>query len=54
MRKFAVMLLARAALGAGAIQGLPAQAGRVPAYAFAEVEVADPPLYQAALPRGWI
>ena len=49
MGKYAVILLAGFALGAGAIQGLHAQAGKAPAYAIAEVEVTDPPLYQAYL-----
>ena len=44
-------LLAGFALGAGAIQGLHAQAGKAPAYAIAEIEVTDPPLYQAYLAK---
>jgi uncharacterized protein (DUF1330 family) len=51
MGKYAVILLAGFALGAGAIQGLHAQAGKAPAYAIAEVEVTDPPLYQAYLAK---
>ena len=47
MGKYAAILLAGFALGAGAIQGLHAQAGKAPAFAIAEVEVTDPPLYQA-------
>jgi uncharacterized protein (DUF1330 family) len=45
--KFALTLLAGFALGAGAIQGLHAQAQKKPAYLVAEVEVTDPPAYQA-------
>ena len=41
--------LAGFALGAGAIQGLHAQAGKPPGYAIAEIEVTDPPAYQAYL-----
>lgn len=41
--------LAGFALGAGAIQGLQAQAGKAPGYAIAEIEVTDPPAYQAYL-----
>jgi uncharacterized protein (DUF1330 family) len=44
-------LLVGFALGAGAIQGLHAQAGKAPGYAIAEVEVTDPPLYQAYLAK---
>jgi uncharacterized protein (DUF1330 family) len=51
MGKYATVLVAGFALGAGAIQGLHAQAGKAPAYAIAEVEVADPPLYQAYLAK---
>jgi uncharacterized protein (DUF1330 family) len=51
MCKYAVMLLAGFALGAGPIQGLHAQAGKAPAYAIAEIEVTDPPLYQAYLAK---
>jgi len=51
MRKCAVMLLAGFALGAGAVQGLRAQAGKAPAYAIAEIEVTDAPLYQAYLAK---
>jgi len=50
MGKYAVMLLAGFALGAGVIQGLHAQAGKTPGYAI-EVEVTDPPLYQAYLAK---
>ena len=48
-----LVLTARAgvALGAGAIQGLHAQAGKAPAYAIAEIEVTDPPAYQAYLAK---
>ena len=49
--KYAVILLAGFALGAGVIQGLHAQAGKTPAYAVAEVEVTDPPAYQAYLAK---
>ena len=49
--KYAVVLLAGFALGAGMIQGPHAQAGKAPAYAIAEVEVTDPPLYQAYLAK---
>ena len=49
-------LLAGLALGAGAIQALHAQDKKQPAYLVAEVEVTDPPAYQAylkkALPTG--
>jgi uncharacterized protein (DUF1330 family) len=41
--------LAGFALGAGTIEGLHAQAGKAPAYAVAEIEVTDPPAYQAYL-----
>ena len=41
--------LAGFALGAGAIQGLHAQGGKAPGYAIAEIEVTDPPAYQAYL-----
>jgi len=51
MGKYAVVLLAGFALGAGVIQGLHAQAAKAPAYAIAEVEVTDPPLYQAYLAK---
>jgi uncharacterized protein (DUF1330 family) len=51
MGKYAVVLLAGFTLGAGAIQGLHAQSGKTPAYAIAEVEVTDPPAYQAYLTR---
>ena len=51
MGKYAAILLAGFALGAGAIQGLHAQAGKAPAFAIAEVEVTDPPLYQAYLAK---
>src|SRR2546430_888144 len=49
--KYAMMLLAGFALGAGATQGLHAKAGKAPAYAIAEIEVTDPPLYQAYLAK---
>jgi uncharacterized protein (DUF1330 family) len=49
--KYAVILLAGFVLGAGVIQGLHAQAGKAPAYAIAEVEVTDPPAYQAYLTK---
>src|SRR5204863_6488866 len=46
----ALASLAGFALGAGAIQGLHAQATKTaPAYAVAEIEVTDPPAYQAYL-----
>jgi len=45
--KFALTLLAGFALGAGAIQGLHAQAGNKPGYVVAEPEVTDPPAFQA-------
>ena len=45
----ALVSLAGFALGAGAIQRLHAQAGKAPAYAVAEIEVTDPPAYQAYL-----
>ena len=51
MGKYAVMLLAGFALGAGVVQGLHAQAGKAPAYAIAEIEVTDAPLYQAYLAK---
>ena len=47
--KVALAAVGGFALGAGAIQGLHAQAGKAPAYAIAEVEVADAPAYQAYL-----
>ena len=40
----ALVSLAGFALGAGAIRGLHAQAGKAPAYAVAEIEVTDPPV----------
>jgi uncharacterized protein (DUF1330 family) len=49
--KLALTLLAGFALGAGAIQGLHAQGGKAPAYVVAEVEVTDPPAYQAYLKK---
>ena len=49
--KYAVVLLAGFALGAGVIQGLHAQVGKAPGYSIAEVEVTDPPLYQAYLAK---
>ena len=42
-----VALLAGFALGAGAIQGLHAQGKPAPAYIIAEVQVTDPPAFQA-------
>jgi uncharacterized protein (DUF1330 family) len=45
--KFTLTLLAGFALGAGAIQGLHAQAGKKPGYLIAEVQVTDPAGYQA-------
>jgi uncharacterized protein (DUF1330 family) len=51
MGKYAVILLVGFALGAGAIQGLHAEAGKAPAYAIAEVEVTDAPQYQAYLAK---
>jgi uncharacterized protein (DUF1330 family) len=47
--RLALTGLAGFALGAGAIQGLHAQAGKAPGYAVAEIEVTDPPAYQAYL-----
>jgi uncharacterized protein (DUF1330 family) len=49
--KHVLAALAGFALGAGAIQGLHAQAGKAPAYAIAEIEVTDPPAYQAYLAK---
>ena len=49
--KLVLTALAGVALGAGAIQGLHAQAGKAPAYAIAEIEVTDPPAYQAYLAK---
>jgi uncharacterized protein (DUF1330 family) len=49
--KFALTLFAGFALGAGAIQGLHAQAKKQPAYLVAEIEVTDPPAYQAYLKK---
>jgi uncharacterized protein (DUF1330 family) len=49
--KLTLTLLAGFALGAGAIQGLKAQTGKTPAYVVAEVEVTDPPAYQAYLAK---
>ncbi len=49
--KFAVILLAGFALGAGAIQGLHAQAEKKAAYLVAEIDVTDPPGYQAYLKK---
>jgi uncharacterized protein (DUF1330 family) len=40
-------LLVGFALGAGVIEGLHAQAAKKPAYVIAEVEVTDPPAFQA-------
>jgi uncharacterized protein (DUF1330 family) len=51
MGKYAVILLAGFLLGAGVIQGLHAQAGKTSAYAIAEVDVTDPPAYQAYLAK---
>ncbi|HEV8029791.1 MAG TPA: DUF1330 domain-containing protein [Stellaceae bacterium] len=45
--KVALAALAGFALGAGAIQGLHAQVGKKPAYVIAEVQVTDPPAFQA-------
>ena len=45
--KFALTLFAGFAIGAGAIQGLHAQAQKKPAYLVAEVEVTDPAGFQA-------
>ena len=45
----ALVSLAGFALGTGALEGLHAQAGKAPAYAVAEIEVTDPPAYQAYL-----
>jgi len=45
--RLTLALLAGFALGAGAIQGLHAQAGKKPGYVVAEVEVIDPPAFQA-------
>ena len=45
--KLALTAVAGFSLGAGAIQGLHAQAGKKPAYVIAEVEVTDPPAFQA-------
>ena len=47
--KLALTGLTGFALGAGAIQGLHAQSGKAPGYAIAEIEVTDPPAYQAYL-----
>lgn len=47
--KLALTGLAGFALGAGAIEALHAQAGKGPGYAIAEIEVTDPPAYQAYL-----
>jgi uncharacterized protein (DUF1330 family) len=49
--KLVLTALTGIALGAGAIQGLHAQAGKAPAYAIAEIEVTDPPAYQAYLAK---
>jgi uncharacterized protein (DUF1330 family) len=46
MAKFALTLLAGFALGAGAIQGLHAEAGNKPGYVVAEVDVIDAPAFQ--------
>ena len=45
--RLTLALLAGFALGAGAIQGLHAQAGKKPGYVVAEVEIIDPPAFQA-------
>ena len=45
--KLALTVPAGFALGAGAIQGLHAQAGKKPGYVVAEVEVTDAPAFQA-------
>jgi uncharacterized protein (DUF1330 family) len=46
----ALVSLAGFTLGAGAIEGLHAQATKTaPAYAVAEIEITDPPAYQAYL-----
>ena len=47
----ALVGLAGFALGAGTIQGLHAQDGKAPGYAIAEIEVTDPPAYQAYLAK---
>ena len=47
--KLALTGLTGFALGAGAIQALHAQGGKAPGYAIAEIEVTDPPAYQAYL-----
>ncbi len=49
--KLTLTLLAGFALGAGAIHGLHAQGQKKPAYVVAEVEVTDPPAYQAYLKK---
>ena len=49
--KLTLTLLAGFALGAGAIHGLHAQGQKKPAYVIAEVEVTDPPAYQAYLKK---
>jgi uncharacterized protein (DUF1330 family) len=45
--KLGLVLLAGFSLGAGAIHALHAQAGAKPAYVVAEVQVTDPPAFQA-------
>jgi uncharacterized protein (DUF1330 family) len=45
--KFALTLLAGFALGASAIQGLQAQVQKKPGYVVAEVQVTDPPAFDA-------
>jgi uncharacterized protein (DUF1330 family) len=45
--KLALTALAGFAFGAGAIQGLHAQAGKAPAYVIAEIQVTDSPGFQA-------
>jgi uncharacterized protein (DUF1330 family) len=49
--KLVLVALTGFALGAGAIEGLHAQAGKGPGYAVAEIEVTDPPAYQAYLAK---
>jgi len=49
--KLSLTLFAGFALGAGVIQALHAQSAKAPGYAIAEVEVTDPPAYQAYLAK---
>lgn len=49
--KLTLALLAGFALGGGAIQALHAQAEKKAAYLVAEIEVTDPPAYQAYLKK---